>query len=264
MSVQLQLKKFNMEQMTDNRVVVVVAKRGSGKSFLVRDIMYHKRHMPDGIVFSATEESNSFWSNHIPDSYIYDGFDSATLEAFVKRQKKRARHGSQAPSFLMLDDCAFDKSFTKDKALRSIFFNGRHWRILLIMTLQYALDLTPDMRSNVDFVFVLRENIIQNRERLYRNFFGIFATFDAFCSVLDQTTENYECLVLDNTVQSNRIEDCVFWYKAEEHPRFRVGSDSYWAYHLENYQPDADSDEDEQMSRRNVVQVTKTGVKVRR
>eukprot|EP00975_Prorocentrum_lima_P071383 12937337-Prorocentrum_lima.AAC.1 len=64
---------------------------------------------------------------------------------------------------------------------------------------QYTMDITPDIRCNVDYVFALRENIIMNRERLYRNFFGVVPTFEAFCEILDQCTQNYECLVVDHT-----------------------------------------------------------------
>ena len=48
-----------------------------------------------------------------------------------------------------------------------------------------------------------------------------------FCKVMDACTENYECLVLDNTVKSNRIQDCVFWYKATVRKGFRVGGPDF-------------------------------------
>jgi hypothetical protein len=84
-------------------------------------------------------------------------------------------------------------------------------------------------------VFILRENVIQNREKLYKSFFGVFPTFDMFNQVMTSCTENYECLVLDNTSKSNKIEDCVFWYKAKVRKNFRVGSPALWAAHNKNY-----------------------------
>ena len=99
------------------------------------------------------------------------------------------------------------------------------------------MDLPPALRANVDYVFILRENIIQNREKLYKSFFGIFPTFDMFNKVMDSCTENYECLVLDNTSKSNRIEDCVFWYKAKLHKNFKVGAPEYWAEHKKSFNP---------------------------
>ena len=54
----LQLKKFNPATMSDDRVCVFIGKRNTGKSTLVKDIMYHKKHLPAGIVLSGTEEGN--------------------------------------------------------------------------------------------------------------------------------------------------------------------------------------------------------------
>ena len=39
-----------------------------------------------------------------------------------------------------------------------------------------------------------------------------------FFQVMDQCTENYECLVINNNAKSNKLEDQVFWYKAEKRP----------------------------------------------
>jgi len=37
--------------------------------------------------------------------------------------------------------------------------------------------------------------------------------------------EPHTCLVIANTATSGRFEDQVFWYKAELHPPFKVGSE---------------------------------------
>ena len=103
--------------------------------------------------------------------------------------------------------------------------------------MQYCMDLSPDLRTNVDYVFILRENVIQNRERLWKSFFGIFPSFEIFNQVMNACTENFECLVLDNTSRSNKLEDCVFYYKAPIRKGFHVGSNTMWKYHRENYNP---------------------------
>jgi hypothetical protein len=58
-----------------------------------------------------------------------------------------------------------------------------------------------------------------------------------FNQAMNSCTENYECLVLDNTSKSNRIEDCVFWYKATLRKNFRIGSAEMWNYHKKHYNP---------------------------
>jgi hypothetical protein len=56
----------------------------------------------------------------------------------------------------------------------------------------------------------------------------MFPTFEMFCDFMDQCTENYEGLVICNNVSSNKLEDQVFWYKASEHPPFRLCDASLW------------------------------------
>jgi len=57
---------------------------------------------------------------------------------------------------------------------------------------------------------------------------------------MDACTENYECLVLDNTSKSNKIQDCVFWYKAKIRKNFKIGSPALWAHHKRFYNPKHD------------------------
>jgi hypothetical protein len=100
--------------------------------------------------------------------------------------------------------------------------------------MQYALGIPPNLRTNVDFVFILRENFVNNRKRLYDHYAGMFPTFEMFCQVMDQCTENFECLVINNNAKSNKLEDQVFWYKASDHDDFILGAQEYWDYASQN------------------------------
>jgi hypothetical protein len=71
----------------------------------------------------------------------------------------------------------------------------------------------------------------------------MFPTFESFCQVLDSTTENYECLVIDNNVKSNKIQDMVYWYKANDHNDFKLGSKEFWD--LSKNMPDDDDNEEQ-------------------
>jgi hypothetical protein len=236
----IQLRKFKPEKMSDDRVCVFIGKRNTGKSTLVKDIMYYKKHIPAGVVLSGTEEGNHFYGEFIPDLFVYGDYDRDAIERVISRQRKLV--GTKGKSinngtFMLLDDCMYDSKFLKDTCIRQCFMNGRHYNIFFMLTMQYVMDLPPALRANVDYVFVLRENIIQNREKIYKSFFGIFPNFDMFNKVMDACTENYECLVLDNTSKSNKIEDCVFWYKATLRKNFRVGSPDLWKLHKKMYNP---------------------------
>ena len=257
----LHMKKFDISSIASDQVVVFIGKRNTGKSFLCKDLLYFHQDIPVGTVISATEGANQFYSSIIPPLFIHGEYNENIVSNVLKRQKKvvdqyvaqKEQSGGSKDiidprAFLILDDCLYDNSWTKSKDVRSLFMNGRHYKIMFIITMQYALGIPPNLRTNIDYVFILRENIIQNRKRLYDGYAGMFPTFEIFCQVMDQCTENYECLVVHNNAKSNRIEDQVFWYKAESRGEFKMGSRCFWDHHESNYNKNYDMDNEEEFS----------------
>ncbi len=241
----LELKKFSMKNISfapnENKgpVVVLIGRRDTGKSFLVRDLLYYQQSIPIGTVISGTEEGNGFYSSHVPKLFIHGEYNSGIIENVLKRQKQvlkevknemetRRKSNIDPRTFLILDDCMYDASWTRDKMMRLLFMNGRHWKIMLVITMQYPLGIPPNLRTNIDYVFILREPYINNRKRIYENYAGMFPTFESFCQVMDQCTENYECLVINNNAKSNKLQDQIFWYKADAHGNFKLGSKEFW------------------------------------
>ena len=241
----LELKKFSMSHITfkkdENKgpVIVLIGRRDTGKSFLVRDLLFHHRDIPLGTVISGTEAGNGFYSEHVPKLFIHDEYSSSIIANILKRQKVVMKQMNKQlatykkcnldpRAFVILDDCLYDNTWSRDKLMRLLFMNGRHWKIMLIITMQYPLGIPPTLRTNIDYVFILREPYIANRKRIYENFAGMFPTFESFCQVMDQCTENYECLVINNNVKSNKLQDQIFWYKAQAQKDFKLGSKEFW------------------------------------
>jgi hypothetical protein len=241
----LELKKFSMNSISfkpnesQGPVVVLIGKRGSGKTYIVRDLLFYHQDIPIGVVIAGTEEGNGFYGKMVPKLFIHNEYNTAIIENILKRQKnvlKQIKKEVEAfkkstidpRAFVILDDCLYDASWTRDKMMRLLFMNGRHWKIMLVITMQYPLGIPPMLRTNIDYVFILREPYIANRKRIYENYAGMFPTFEAFSQVMDQCTENYECLVINNTAKSNKLQDQVYWYKAESHNDFKLGSKEFW------------------------------------
>ena len=220
-------------------VIVLIGRRDTGKSFLVRDLLYYHQDIPIGTVISGTEAGNGFYSNHVPKLFIHNEYNQVIIENILKRQRtvlkqikkeieSYKRSNIDPRTFVILDDCLFDDKWTRDKMMRLLFMNGRHWKLMLVITMQYPLGIPPVLRTNIDYVFILREPYIANRRRIYENYAGMFPTFESFCQVMDQCTENYECLVINNNVKSNKLHEQIFWYKAESHKDFKLGSREFW------------------------------------
>ena len=237
----LQLKKFDMNMINDDQVVVLIGKRNSGKSFLTRDLLYNHKDIPSGIVISPTENANKFYGNIIPPIFIHNEYNPKITSEYMKRQKhikKRIMNGENeidGRAFLILDDCLYDNDWKKDKIIREIFMNGRHWNILFILIMQYAMGVGPNLRTNVDWVFLCRETNMANKKRLYEHYAGMFPTFEVFSQTFDQCTENYGCLVLHTAARSNKLEEQVYWYVGQYQSNFRVCCPEAWTFSEQNY-----------------------------
>jgi hypothetical protein len=261
----LELKRFDMKSISfkanesKGPVVVLIGRRDTGKSFLVKDLLYYHQDIPIGTVISGTEEGNGFYGKLVPKLFIHNEYNTAIIENILKRQRQvlkqikkemeQFKRSTIDPrTFVIMDDCLYDNTWAREKLMRLLFLNGRHWKVMLIITMQYPLGIPPTLRTNIDFVFILREPYIANRKRIYENYAGMFPTFESFCQVMDQCTENFECLVINNNSKSNKLQDQVFWYKADAHNDFRLGSKEFW----ELSKQINDEDEEEQYDPNNV------------
>ena len=81
----LELRKFDMKNISfkpnENKgpVVVLIGRRDTGKSFLVKDLLYYHQDIPVGSVISGTEEGNGFYSRMVPKLFIHNEYNTACL-----------------------------------------------------------------------------------------------------------------------------------------------------------------------------------------
>lgn len=212
--------------------IVIIGKPGTGKTTLITSLLYEKSNIfPAGMVISGTEDSNHHYGKLFPPLFVHNKYDKQLIEDFIKRQKISKEHLSNPWNVLLLDDCTDDPKIFNDPLFQGIFKNGRHWKMLFILSLQYSLDIKPVIRTNIDGTFILRESNLKNRKVLWENYAGIIPDFKMFCDILDQLTDEYSALYVHNATTSNKLEDCVFYYKAKPIPSgFKFGCDDYWKF----------------------------------
>lgn len=227
--MKIRVKRFDPATLKPHRIILIVGKRGTGKSHLQRDIMYHLSQKVDfGLAMTPTEESADMFRQHMPDSWIYNGFSTAKLDTMLQMQREFCKSRKQRDLFIIMDDCMYDKKILKGLGIRDLFMNGRHMHITLCNAVQYVMDIGPDLRTQVDYVFALRENIISNKTKLWKYFFGMFDKYEDFAKVMDKCTQEHGCLVMDNTTGSCNVDECIFWYKAAAVcPPFQFGSNLF-------------------------------------
>lgn len=222
--------------------IAVIGKPGSGKSFLIRDLMYAKKHIiPVAMGLSGTEDSNGFLSEMLPSSFVHENLDLSALSSFVQRQKiaKYYLADTNPWALVIVDDCMENPNQMRRPLIQSIFKNGRHWKLMLLLGLQYAMDILPAVRICIDGTFIFREPNHKFRKTIWENYASIIPDFKLFCQIMDEITDDHTALYVDNTSKSNKLEDCVFWFRARTIPEdFTFGCDDYWYFHEDRYDED--------------------------
>jgi hypothetical protein len=225
--------------------------RNTGKSTLMKDLLFqHKDHFPIGVVLSETNKESGDFDGLVPPLFMHDTYNQKAMDNLVLRQKQMVRkNGEGNPknrAFVVVDDCMDDTSWVNHVTTKGIFKNGRHWDLFFVLSMQYCLGIPPSLRTCLDYIFLLREPNLRNRKQLWLNYASIFPYFEMFCDALDDLTQNYHCMVIKNRVLSNKIEDVVYWYLAKQHPKFRVGKDSWWRWAESHYNERYEEDEERQ------------------
>lgn len=242
------LKQFSFSNMVEHPSIVMVAKRGSGKSWAVRDILYHFRDIPVGIIIAPTDRMNCFYGKFFPDSYIYYNYRSEIIEKLIARQVKikekneaRIKAGKtpiDTRAFVVMDDCLAQKGdWARDEPIKELLFNGRHYNIMYILTMQFSLSISPELRTNFDYIFLLADDFTSNQKRMFDHYAGMFQNFEHFKQIFLQLTADYGSMVIVNRGARAQFWEKVFWYQAKPPPteEIKFGHKEFREYHQNNY-----------------------------
>jgi len=263
----IKLDFFNPQQIKCNKNVLIIGKRNAGKTVLAKDLLYHnKEDINHGIIFSNTIDNEP---KIIPSSFIYGEYDDEILEKFIDYQTKschmentirnifykkynyqkekkinyklgKGHKRNHNPlifnpnilkkSFVIFDDCLYDKTIIKSSNVRKIIFNGRFYKNLSLFNLQYPINIGNVLKNNMDYIFIFRdnnENILRKIYELYA--INYFSSHEIFIKYLN-ACRRYECLVLDIACNSNNLKDKCFYYKAKIYKNFKIGSKQLWKF----------------------------------
>ncbi len=223
MSNTIQLRQFEPCRMHVNALSVVIGKRNTGKTVLIKDLISHHEKAHNSVIFNAGGNDDVYSNIVTTNKQIYNTYSSDVINNLIEEQNHMIKneiettHGVDNRTLLILDDVYNNKVTQPEESLRNLLVNNKQYNINVYIAEQYDL-LSPYIRSCVDYVFIFKESIPQNCKRIYDHFAaGMFPTFESFCQVLTgyTTTEDYNCLVIDYTSKSGKLEDMVFYYKAK-------------------------------------------------
>jgi len=251
----LPIAKFNLDNLLYkpdktflNPRICIIAKSNSGKSWVIREIMRKMCDIPAGVIIAPTDRLNKFYDTIFPPSFIHHEYKPEIMEKLLRRQdliidknnkrKKEGKSNLDTRVLFIMDDCmSAKKQWAEDSNFLSIMNEGRHRHINYILSMQYSLGILPEYRSQFNFIFLLAEDIRMNRKKLYEHYAGMFPSFELFESVFLQMTQNYGCMVIDNSSRSIDLKERIFYFKAGDIKDVPFGNKQFIQYHENNFDP---------------------------
>lgn len=158
----------------------IVARRGSGKSFLIYNLLhkFYKGCFDEVYIFNPSMGNDMTLSPEslgLPEDCFFDKIEPDFIQGLINKQikqKKDYENGELRKKYLdrillVFDDCISDDNFNSNKntnILNSLAFKGRHFRINCIITSQYYNGLSRRFRVNVpNWVFFRTDNMKERK-----------------------------------------------------------------------------------------------------
>lgn len=235
----IKVKSFRAKNLKPNRVVLMIGRKGSGKSTALRELLFSlKDQIEYAVAMTPTFETIKDLQAVMPIKCIHTEYNEDVVNAIVEHQQERNLNDQEKKIVaIILDDCMYDKKTLSSEAINKLHMNGRHLNILFINLVQYVMDYPARLRNSVDYIFAWWETQRDIRFKLWKTFFGIFDKYDDFDCTMRGLTVNKRCMVIDNTLSATSASECIFHFKASQFvPAFMLGSRQFWKQHYQSLQ----------------------------
>ena len=240
------LRKFNYNYINKSSLIFIIGLKEFGKSIITKDLLYNNNEIESGLVISPS--INNY--NYIPSIFIYDKYDKKIIKKYIKKQyelnQEYPKDIYNTRSFIILEDIMYLHSWKKDKYLKTLFNSLIKVNSLCIIQHEYMIDIDDNLHKNIDYIFILKENLDKNRRKIYDTFNKeLIIPYSLFCKLLDDYTQKYNFLILDVKSQSINIQDKLFWYNADNHEEFKMFSIEAWNFSNENLIEEKDNNKED-------------------
>jgi GTPase SAR1 family protein len=211
-------------EFVNNPSIVMIGRRGCGKSWMTRSIMYelyNNNQIDEFIVIAPSDKMRNFYAEFLPT--VHYEYKSEIIQEILQVQKKRFETYRSDQSkvkkvMVIFDDVFWQKgSLMKDSNLQELLFNNRQYKISYVLSMQFSIGIRPELRSNFDYIFLFMDDSISNIKRLYDHYTGTLAgTFDIFRQTFQNLTMNYGSMVIINRGNTKCYTDKIFQCKSKD------------------------------------------------
>ena len=231
-SVLVEIDTLDPSMIEPTSVIFAVGKRGQGKSFLCKDILYRLRKKVDYCIgMSLTERQNGHMSSFLAPAFVYGNIEAEVFRLMKSWHTMCTLNGTTLRGALYLDDCMAQKALFRKKPLNQyiaeICKNGRHWPLLLLNAMQSFKDMAPELRSQADWIFMFASQNEEELEDVRSEYLSSTLSKDQFKALMQKLTQDRGILVIRNDPNNaNDLRKMVYRYKATPTPdrKYYIGN----------------------------------------
>jgi len=218
MNTTVSISEFELNQMIHYPSILIIGTQHSGKSTLCDYLcQYINRQSPSSVhIYSGNEFLvNNYYGVRYPKATIRSYLKTETIREILEETTDNLDRRTDKNKIVIIDECLYNKdNWTNNGSLLELVMNGRYYQITTILAIQTPPDITPYLRLNFDYVFVMDD--CSYTYDLHKNFFPLFPLYENFRRTISKIFSNpYKSLVIDTGKRSENIFDKIYWFKAQ-------------------------------------------------
>ena len=218
------LKEFDMSIFSDTHKIIIVGRRGKGKTHLITEILKLQEIRNENMtIISCINEELVKYSDKFNGAVLHDEYNNMfvvdAIDRHMKLYKKDIKNqretniwdpATQTNSTIVFDNSLYDNSWYSNKCIRQLLMNGKVWRFNMIISCGYPIGIPPALRPNIDCFFIFNDPDLPYRKRIWERYVFEFLSLEMFNHIMLQLINPYECLVVKKSYKSKKIEDNIF------------------------------------------------------
>ena len=191
-----------------NKLINLIAKRNSGKSYLLKYLVKIQKHEFEKIfIICPTEIINDFYKDITNEECIFSEYNEQWTQTLIEKMtniNSKLDKTKRKNVLLILDDLVADINFASCKSLRILAIRGRHLGISIITTSQYINTIPPVIRSNCDLTIV--GNLNRRSLDLLEQEYNTTLEKKRFHELYVNSTKDYNFLCINNNSVKNNTQ----------------------------------------------------------
>ncbi len=215
---------------------VFFGRRRSGKSWMVRHLIYQYRHFYRAVICLTNTKQNAWWAKHIPSRFIHQ-YSQFVIAKIIEHQRAviawNQLYADQPeklinPYIAIILDDVVSHNMHHDEQLNQLFYEGRHNCMAIFITTQHPKALPPGVRANADVAVIYPQWSTHDQDAIREQYCNFFEHKEDFYFALQEYTQDRECIIIYLGDPTIKAIDSLYCYKADDPGPFITGSIEFW------------------------------------